>query len=158
MGTKYHGIWTIPSKNKVDRTFICTHLKHIIESVVIKNINYITFFIALTISIHSKGSIFAPSIQCTVIKVHSTSNILGQKAFPKLYQNISYNPIRGIFILGSNKFKNLIPKTILKTNNLERILIKYKQGQLELQIHGKPISRNGILKQGQNTLADITCH
>ncbi|MBT7610010.1 MAG: hypothetical protein HN576_09650, partial [Bacteriovoracaceae bacterium] len=56
------------------------------------------------------------------------------------------------------KFTNLIPKTISKTEIFEKILIKHKSGQLELEINGKPISRNGYLKESGKLIADITCH
>ncbi len=36
---------------------------------------------------------FEPSIQCTVVKVHSNIAILGFNSFPKLYQSINNDPI-----------------------------------------------------------------
>ena len=38
-------------------------------------------------------------------------------------------------------------ETVLKTGSYERILILHDTGTLELELNGKPISRNGVLKE-----------
>ena len=67
-----------------------------------------------------------PSVQCTIIKVYETVQILGFTKFPELYQSINNDPTKSTLIIAEKKFTNLIPKTISKTEIFEKILIKHK--------------------------------
>ena len=102
--------------------------------------------------------IFGPDISCTVIKVHSQIKILGLKKFPSLYQSIYNNPITSTFRIGKIQFDKIVPKTIVKNDRYEKIIISHAEGQLELELNGRPMSRNGTLKESGKLIADITCH
>jgi len=103
-------------------------------------------------------SIFEPNIECTVIKVHSEIKALGFKKFPTLYLSINNKPIDSKLLIGKKKFDRLSPKTVIKTESYEKIIIKHDEGQLELELKGKPMSRNGTLSESGKLIADITCH
>ena len=114
--------------------------------------------ILLIIEIAHGFQLFEPSIECTVIKVHSTKNVLGHPKFPLLYQSINNNPTKSVLIIAGKKLPGVVPKTILKTDNFEKISIVIENKNIELELKGKPISRNGTLKLDGELLADVTCH
>lgn len=103
-------------------------------------------------------SIFEPSIECTVIKVHAITTFSSIKDFPKLYQSINNNPVKSTLRIAGLTFPNIKPETMLKTDTFERILIADGVDSFLLDLNGKPISRNGSLKKNGKLLADVTCH
>ena len=112
----------------------------------------------LIVSLAYGFGLFEPSIECTVIKVHSTAKALGQTKFPKLYQSIYNDPMTSTLIIAGKKLLGVKPETLLKTDNFEKISIIVEAKTLELELKGKPISRNGILKFEGKLLAEVTCH
>jgi hypothetical protein len=92
-------------------------------------------------------NVLEPSIECTVIKVNSSIPLLGFDNFPKLYDSINNNPLKSKLLIAGREFPKLNPETILKTETYERISIIHDRGTLELVLNGKPISRNGVLKE-----------
>ena len=119
----------------------------------------IFFIFLLLVSEPSTGfSLFEPSIECTVIKVHTTTDIMGIPEFPKLYQSVNNDPLRSILKIAGTVFPGAKPKTHLNTDKFEKISILLQNKILELELHGKPISRNGFLKVDGKLLADVTCH
>ncbi len=101
---------------------------------------------------------FEPSIECTVIKVHSHIHAFGQSKFPRLYQSINNQPSKETLTIASKSLPGVRPKTIFKTENFEKISIVIGIQNFELELKGKPISRNGVLKVDGKILADVTCH
>ncbi len=99
-----------------------------------------------------------PDIQCTVIKVHQTIHIDGFKKFPLLYQTISNEPITSRLLIAGKELLDINPKTFLRTANSEVIAINTSQFSMILELFGKPISRNGVLKINGKVFAEITCH
>lgn len=103
-------------------------------------------------------NIFEPVIECTIIKVHATTTFSSIRKFPKLYQSINNNPTKSILRIAGETFLNIKPETLIKTSNFERILIANGADDFVLDLNGKPISRNGVLKKNGKLLADLTCH
>jgi hypothetical protein len=103
-------------------------------------------------------SVLEPRIECTVIKVHTSVRTLGFDKFPKLYDSINNNPLKSKLLIAGREIRNLNPETVLKTDSYERISIIHETGTLELELNGKPISRNGVLKENGVVLGKVTCH
>ncbi|MBL7557372.1 MAG: hypothetical protein JNM24_16205 [Bdellovibrionaceae bacterium] len=103
-------------------------------------------------------SVLEPSIECTVIKVVSTTAAFDQSEFPKLYQSINNDPVNSILNMAGKRFLKVKPKTVFKTQNYEKISIDIENNTFELQLNGKPISRNGTLAVNGKLLAKVTCH
>ena len=112
----------------------------------------------LTTNIAFGINLLEPSIECTVIKVHFSEKMLGFAKFPVLYQSINNDPIKSRLLIGGREFPGLNPETLWKTETFEKISIHHGGGNLELELNGKPISRNGFLKENGKVLADVTCH
>ncbi len=119
------------------------------------------FYITISLqTIHAKQmiDIFEPNIECTVVKVLSSRAALGFSRFPILYQSINNKPLTSILIIGGHEFVNLNATTDIKTDSYEKISINTNEGPLVIELHGKPISRNGTLSLNGQVLAHITCH
>jgi hypothetical protein len=101
---------------------------------------------------------FEPSIECTVIKVYSTTKAFGFDKFPKLYQSINNDPLSSKLIIAGKEFSKLSPISIIKTETYEKISISSEQDQLSLELSGKPISRNGTMMFNGVKVASVTCH
>lgn len=99
-----------------------------------------------------------PSIECTVVKVHSTKRSFGFDQFPKLYQSINNNPLESKLFIAAKEFSKIDPVTLIKTESYERISIVSGSENLLLELNGKPISRNGTMKINEIKVADVTCH
>jgi hypothetical protein len=103
-------------------------------------------------------NVLGPNIECTVVKVHSTARVLGDSKFPKLYQSINNDPTKSDLVIAGKKLSGISPTTIFKTDTLEKISIEIEASKIELELKGKPISRNGTLRLDGKLLADVTCH
>ncbi len=99
-----------------------------------------------------------PSIECTVIKVLKQQDIGNLKKFPKLYSSIYNNPVASSLFIAGLEFKNTDPVSQIKTAIFEKVMISIEEQELVLELNGKPISRNGVLKLGSIVLAKVTCH
>ena len=99
-----------------------------------------------------------PSIECTVVKVLKQQNIGQLKKFPKLYTSINNNPITSKLSISGVEFKDTDPVSQIKTESYEKIILPVEKFELTLELNGKPISRNGVLKSGSLVLAKVTCH
>lgn len=108
-------------------------------------------------NVHGFG-LFEPTIECTVIKVVSTTTVFGIVEFPKLYQSINNDPLKSVLHIAGKKLPKVKPKTVFKTDNFEKISIITENDNFELQLHGKPVSRNGTLTANGKILAEVTCH
>ena len=106
----------------------------------------------------SELSILEPSIQCTIVKVHSKIEILGFKNFPQLHQSINNDPLTSKLSIAGKEFEKLNPKSVMKIQDKEEIMIKHNGGQLKIVLAGKPMARSGTLKESGQLIADITCH
>ncbi len=117
-------------------------------------------FISLLTSFSVYGmGLFEPDIQCTVIKVHKqVKSVLDFKAFPKKFHTINNIATSSTLTIAGKKFNNLDPKVKKKMVGFERIEIELQNGILQLDINGKPMSRNGVLKFSGDLIGDITCH
>ena len=119
----------------------------------------IFFFLVLLCLKKSLGfTLFGPSIECTVIKVYSTTKALGFDEFPKLYQSINNDPLSSNLVIAGKKNIGVKPEILIKTDNFEKITISINNDKLELHLNGKPLSRNGTLSINGKVLAEITCH
>lgn len=118
--------------------------------------------IVLLVALQSFNSfafgIFEPSIECTVIKVHSTRKVFGFESFPKLYQSINNDPSSSRLMIAGKEFSKLNPVSNIKTENYEKLVINSGTDQLGLELKGKPVSRNGTMTVNGATVADVTCH
>lgn len=102
--------------------------------------------------------IFEPSIECTVVKVHSTRKVFGFESFPKLYQSINNDPTSSKLMIGGKEFSKINPVSTFKTENYEKIMIDSGTDQLGLELKGKPLTRNGTMTVNGANMADVTCH
>ncbi len=119
---------------------------------------FLTGFSQFAIATYGGLSVLEPNIECTVIRVHTSVRTLGFDKFPKMYDSINNNPLKSKLLIAGREFPKLNPETVLKTESYERISIVHETGTLELELNGKPISRNGILKENGVVLARVTCH
>lgn len=119
---------------------------------------FLAGFSHLAIATFGGLSVLEPSIECTVIKVHTSIQTLGFDRFPKLYDSINNQPLKSKLLIASREFSKLNPETVLKTESYERISIIHDAGTLELELNGKPISRNGVPKENGVVLGKVTCH
>lgn len=103
-------------------------------------------------------TLFEPSIECTVIKVIEPQKVFGFKKFPELYQSINNNPQTSKLRVGKLELSNVDPVSAVKTESYEKILIKQNSDQLELELKGKPLSRNGTMTINGKLAAEVTCH
>ncbi len=78
--------------------------------------------------------------------------------FPKQYQSINNDPFDSKLVVAGQSFPLVNPKTLLKTETFERIQIDLAKDILELELEGKPLSRQGTLKINGKVVADVTCH
>lgn len=119
----------------------------------------LVFSLIFVYTIHlSAFSPFEPSIECTVIKIFATQKAFGFSKLPTIYQSINNNPISSTLFIAGREFPKLDPVSELKTETYEKISIKSGNDQLELELRGKPISRNGKLTVNGQVVADVTCH
>ncbi len=68
------------------------------------------------------------------------------------------NPVASKLFISGTEFKNTDPVSQIKTATFEKVMIPVEEQELVLELNGKPISRNGVLKLGTMALANITCH
>ena len=68
------------------------------------------------------------------------------------------DPIKSILHIAGKKLPMVKPKTIFKTETFEKIFIYTENSNFELQLKGKPISRNGTLAVNGKILAEVTYH
>jgi len=99
-----------------------------------------------------------PSIECTVIKVLSPQKVFGFDKFPLLYQSINNNPPTSKLYVGGKEFFKVDPVSLFKTHDFERLLIESNGDKLELELKGRPISRNGKMTINGKLAAEVTCH
>jgi len=103
-------------------------------------------------------NVLEPHVQCTVVKVHSVLDVFGIKNFPSLYQSLNNHPSEKTMHIANVSLNNIKPITTYKSETLELITIQNGSQKLELELHGKPISRQGVLKSNGVLLAELTCH
>lgn len=103
-------------------------------------------------------NLIEPQIQCTVVKVISTVNIFGIKKFPALHQSINNDPIESTLHIGRVRLAKVQPFTMFKSKLVEIISIRDGNQQLDLELNGKPMSRQGVIKYNGAVLAELTCH
>ncbi len=115
-------------------------------------------FLFLCSRVTNGFGVFEPTIECTVIKVHSKGSIWGITKFPQLYQTINNDPLKSRLHIARQLIRGVIPRSIWKIDGYEKILIRDVRDSLELEIHGKPLSRNGTLKVNGTLVANVTCH
>lgn len=118
----------------------------------------ICFGLILYVSSAYGFSPIEPSIECTVIKVLKQQDIGKFKKFPQLYTSINNNPATSRLFIAGVEFKSSDPISQIKSEVFEKIMISVEKSELILELHGKPVSRNGDLKLGSLLLAKVTCH
>lgn len=120
------------------------------------------FFISIAIifSVLSAKAfdLFEPSIECTVIKVNKQVSAFGFKKFPKLYSGIFNQPNGNNLKISGESFKGIRPITKFKTEVFERIQIDIGEDVMLVELHGKPLSRNGNLLVNGVEVGKVTCH
>lgn len=99
-----------------------------------------------------------PSIECTVIKVLKTSSIFGLKDYPSKYSTINNHSASSELKLDGRLFYNLSPVVKNQNESYQEIVIENSIDKMVLKIHGKPISRSGVLEINGIQVASITCH
>jgi hypothetical protein len=103
-------------------------------------------------------TLFEPSIECTVINVIAPQQVFGIKKFPELYQSINNDPVASRLRVGKAELFKSDPVSVVKTESFEKIIIKHGTDQLELELKGKPLSRNGTMTINGKLAAEVTCH
>ena len=99
-----------------------------------------------------------PRIECTVVEILSNKKKFGKTSFPKLYDIVYNDNLKSQLFIGGKEFTHLNPQRTFKGESLEKIKIQDQAERIDLEIKGKPISRNGILKINGKWVANITCH
>lgn len=123
-----------------------------------RKLKSLTFVMALAVLPAKAANFFEPNIECTITKVHSSVELEKIGKFPKLHQSINNWLIESDLHVAGHRLPASDPKTVFKTDSYEEIQIPVGKVVLTLELHGKPISRNGVLKIGSQLLGDVTCH
>lgn len=118
----------------------------------------LSIFTFLVCLISNAFALLEPSIECTVIKVIEPQKAFGIKKFPELYQSINNDPQSSRLRVGKLELSKVDPVSAVKTESYEKILIKQDSDQLELELKGKPLSRNGTMTINGKLAAEVTCH
>ncbi len=109
-------------------------------------------------NLQSAFSYFAPNIECTILKSYEKVKFMEIKNFPSKYQSINYSPKTEKLIIAGAFVKGIKPIITFKTDEIEKISITSGVNYLELELLGKPISRNGYLSLNGKKIALLTCH
>ena len=122
-------------------------------------VSLISVFFAINIAnANYQLPIGEPRIECTVIKILSDEEKFGDTSFPELYESIYNDNLKSQLFIGGKELRETNPQQFFKQEKIEKIKIKYQSDIMNLEIRGKPISRNGKLSINGKYVADITCH
>lgn len=115
-------------------------------------------FLSILANANYELPVAEPRIECTVVKILSSKTKFSRTGFPKLYDSIFNDNLKSQLFIGGKEFTNLSPQRTFKGESLEKIKIMNKAERMDLEIKGKPISRNGTLSINGKLVANITCH
>lgn len=124
-----------------------------------RSVYVVSYLVTLLSCLNANAfDLFGPSIECTVVKVKNPIAAFGFKKFPKLYSSIYNSPNEDILKISDKPFKGVKPISSFKTETFEKIQIDIGKETLTLELSGKPLSRNGVLRVNGKDVAEVTCH